>query len=79
MHMFRDSPVFFSNDLPDVNIISIGGCHIREADSKREQTLAFSMGIGVAYLQEGVKAGVPVDTFAPRFTFCAFGGSMEFS
>ncbi len=78
MRMFRDSLVFFSKHLPNVNITSIGGYHIREAGATREQDLAFSMSIGAAYLQEGVNAGLPIDSFAPRFSFNAFGGSMEF-
>jgi len=78
MRMFRDSLVFFSKHLPNVNITSLGGYHIREAGATREQDLAFSMAIGAAYLQEGVNAGLPVDTFAPRFSFNAFGGSMDF-
>jgi methylmalonyl-CoA mutase N-terminal domain/subunit len=78
MRMFRDSLVFFSEHLPNVNITSIGGYHIREAGATREQDLAFSLAIGAAYLQEGVNAGLAVDGFAPRFTFNAFGGSMEF-
>ena len=78
MRMFRDSLVFFSKHLPNVNITSMGGYHIREAGATREQDLAFSMAIGTAYLQEGVNAGLPVDSFAPRFSFNAFGGSMEF-
>lgn len=78
MRMFRDSLVFFTKHLPNVNITSIGGYHIREAGATREQDLSFSMAIGAAYLQEGVNAGLPVDSFAPRFSFNAFGGSMEF-
>jgi len=78
MRMFRDSLVFFSKHLPNVNITSIGGYHIREAGATREQDLAFSMAIGAAYLREGVNAGLAVDAFAPRFSFNAFGGSMEF-
>jgi methylmalonyl-CoA mutase N-terminal domain/subunit len=78
MRMFRDSLVFISKHLPNVNITSIGGYHIREAGATREQDLAFSLAIGAAYLQEGVNAGLAVDAFAPRFTFNAFGGSMEF-
>jgi len=78
MRMFRDSLVFFTKHLPNVNITSIGGYHIREAGASREHDLAFSMAIGEAYLQEGVNAGLPVDSFAPRFSFNAFGGSMEF-
>ncbi|MGB9699342.1 MAG: methylmalonyl-CoA mutase family protein, partial [Thermodesulfobacteriota bacterium] len=78
MRMFRDSLVFFTKYLPNVNVTSIGGYHIREAGATREQDLAFSMAIGAAYLQEGINAGLPIDSFAPRFTFNAFGGSMEF-
>ena len=36
------------------------------------------MAIGIAYLQTGVDAGLDIDDFAPKFTFNAFGGSMEF-
>ena len=78
IRMFRDSLVFFAQHLPNVNITSIGGFHIREAGATREQDLGFSMAIGAAYLQEGVNAGLPVDSFAPRFSFNAFGGSMDF-
>jgi len=78
MRMFRDSLVFFAEHLPNVNITSMGGFHVREAGATREQDLAISMAIGTAYLQEGVKAGLDVDDFAPRFSFNAFGGSMEF-
>lgn len=78
MRLFRDILVFFTKYVPNMNIVSMGGFHIREAGATREQDLAFSMAIGAAYLQEGVNAGLPVDEFAPRFSFNAFGGSMEF-
>jgi len=78
LRMFRDSLVFFTKHAPNVNITSMGGYHIREAGATREQDLAFSMAIGAAYLQEGVNGGLNVDEFAQRFTFNAFGGSMEF-
>jgi methylmalonyl-CoA mutase N-terminal domain/subunit len=78
MRMFRDSLVFFAKHLPNVNITSMGGFHIREAGATREQDLAYSMAIGAAYLQVGMNAGLDVDDFAPRFSFNAFGGSMEF-
>ncbi|RJQ28281.1 MAG: methylmalonyl-CoA mutase [Peptococcaceae bacterium] len=78
MRMMRDSIIFFTKNLPKVNITSIGGYHIREAGASRVQDLAFSMAIAIAYLQEGVNAGLEIDSFAPKFTFNAFGGSMEF-
>ena len=48
MRMFRDSLVFFAKNLPNVNITSMGGFHIREAGATREQDLAFSFAIGSA-------------------------------
>jgi len=77
MRMFRDSLVFFTKNLPGMNVTSIGGYHIREAGATREQDLAFSMAIGMEYLKCGVDAGLNIDDFAPKFTFNAFGGSME--
>lgn len=77
MRLFRDSLVYCVKNLPNFNITSIGGYHMREAGATREQDLAFSMAIGSTYLQAGVDAGLDVDSFAPRFTFNAFGGSME--
>jgi methylmalonyl-CoA mutase N-terminal domain/subunit len=78
MRMIRDSIVFFTKHLPNVNILSFGGYHIREAGATREQDLAFSMSIGTAYVQEGLNTGLDVDSFAPRFTYNSPGGSMEF-
>ena len=77
MRMFRDSVVFFTKHLPGINITSIGGYHIREGGATREQEMAFSLAIGIAYLQEGVNAGVDIDDFAPKFTFNGSGGSLE--
>jgi methylmalonyl-CoA mutase N-terminal domain/subunit len=78
MRMFRDSLVFITENLPGVNITSIGGAHIREAGGTRKQDLGWSMAIGIAYLQEGVNAGLDIDAFVPQFTFNAFGGGIEF-
>jgi methylmalonyl-CoA mutase N-terminal domain/subunit len=78
IRLFRDTLVFMNEHMPNVNITSMGGYHIREAGATREQDLAYSMAIAIAYLQAGVDAGLAVDSFAPRFTFNAFGGSMEF-
>ncbi len=76
MRMFRDSALFFTKHAPKMNVTSIGGFHIREAGATAEQDLAFSMAIGIAYLKEGINAGLDIDDFAPKFTFNAFGGSM---
>ena len=77
LRLFRDTLVYCNEHLPNFNLTSIGGYHMREAGGTREQDLAFSMAIGVAYLETGVAAGLDIDSFAPKFTFNAFGGSME--
>ncbi len=78
LRLFRDTCVFCTRHLPNLNINSMGGYHIREAGATQVQDLAFSMANAAAYLQAGIDGGLEVDQFAPRFTFNAFGGSMEF-
>jgi methylmalonyl-CoA mutase N-terminal domain/subunit len=77
MRLFRDTLAFCRSQLTAMNVNSIGGYHIREAGATRVQDLAFSMANGIAYLETGVDAGLEVDDFAAKFTFNAFGGSME--
>ena len=77
MRMFRDSVVFLTNNVPNMNIVSISSYHIREAGATPEQDLAFCLSDGIAYLQTGVDAGLDIDQFAPRCPFHAFGGSMD--
>ncbi|HDM76556.1 MAG TPA: methylmalonyl-CoA mutase [Deltaproteobacteria bacterium] len=78
LRLFRDTLVFCTKHMPNFNITSIGGYHMREAGATREQDLAYSMAIGAAYLQTGIDAGLDIDSYAPHFSFNAFGGSMEF-
>ena len=77
MRLFRDTCVFCTRYMPALNINSIGGYHIREAGATRIQDLAFSLANGIAYIQAGLEGGLSIDEFAPKFTFNAFGGSME--
>lgn len=77
MRLFRDTCVFCTRHMKSLNINSIGGYHMREAGASRAQDLAFSLANGMAYVRAGLEGGLKVDEFAPRFTFNAFGGSME--
>jgi methylmalonyl-CoA mutase N-terminal domain/subunit len=77
MRLFRDTCVFCCKHMPELNINSIGGYHMREAGATRAQDLAFSMANGIAYIKAGLEGGLAIDEFAPAFTFNAFGGSME--
>ncbi len=50
--------------------LAVSGYHIREAGSSAAQEIAFTFANAVAYLDEAVARGVPVDAVAPSlFTF----------
>ncbi len=78
MRMFRDSAVFFTRYCPNINITSIGGEHIRGAGGTWVHELAYNLCFLISYLQEGVNAGLDIDSFAHHVTVNNFGGSMDF-
>jgi len=55
--------------MPKWNTISVSGYHIREAGSTAAQELAFTLADGFAYVEAAMKAGMDVDSFAPRLSF----------
>src|SRR5207244_5127510 len=61
--------VFAAREMPRWNPVSISGYHIREAGSTAIQELAFTLADGMAYVEATIKAGMPVDDFAPRLSF----------
>ena len=64
-----DMMKFCTAEMPRWNTISISGYHIREAGSTAVQELAFTLADGFAYVEAAMKAGMDVDTFAPRLSF----------
>jgi methylmalonyl-CoA mutase N-terminal domain/subunit len=64
-----DMMKFCTEEMPRWNTISISGYHIREAGSTAVQELAFTLADGFAYVEAAVKAGMDVDSFAPRLSF----------
>src|SRR5919197_1161244 len=69
MRIVRDTIVFCSRHMPRYNPINISGYHISEAGATAVQEAGFTIANGIAYVDEVVKAGVPVDSFAPRLAF----------
>jgi methylmalonyl-CoA mutase N-terminal domain/subunit len=64
-----DTITFCARHLPRFNPISISGYHIASAGANPVQELAFTLANGLTYVEEGVKAGLSVDEFAPRLSF----------
>ncbi len=77
MRIITDILLYCSENVPKWNTISISGYHIREAGSTALQELAFTLANGYTYVDYGIKAGLPVDTFAPRLSFF-FNSHLDF-
>jgi methylmalonyl-CoA mutase N-terminal domain/subunit len=69
LRLITDMIEFCRREVPQWNTISISGYHIREAGANAAQELAFTLADGFAYVEAGVRAGMAIDDFAPRFSF----------
>jgi len=77
LRMIRDMMTYSTKNMPKWNYISISGYHIREAGASALQELAFTLADGFYYVDMGIKAGLNVDSFAPRLSFF-FNSSINF-
>ena len=69
MRIVTDMFAWAAQELPQWNTISISGYHIREAGSTAVQEVAFTLANAIAYIEAGIAARLPVDSFAPRLSF----------
>lgn len=69
MRLITDIFAYCSKEVPQWNTISISGYHIREAGSTAAQEVGFTLADGIAYVEAAIKAGLDVDSFAPRLSF----------
>ena len=69
MRIVSDIFAYTSQHMPKFNSISISGYHMHEAGAPADLELAYTLADGVEYLRAGIKAGLKVDDFAPRFSF----------
>jgi methylmalonyl-CoA mutase N-terminal domain/subunit len=69
MRIVTDTFAWCREALPKWNTISISGYHIREAGSTAVQEVAFTLADGIAYVEAALRAGLPIDEFAPQLSF----------
>lgn len=69
MRLTIDVIKFCTTRMPAFNPISISGYHIASAGATPLQELAFTLANGFTYVEEGIRAGLHVDSFAPRLSF----------
>ena len=77
MKLITDMLTYCTEKVPLYNTISVSGYHIREAGSTAVQELAFTLADGFTYLEHGIRAGLDVDSFAPRISFF-FNSHLDF-
>ena len=70
MRIISDIFEYTSQKMPKFNSISISGYHIQEAGATADLELAYTLADGGEYLRAGIAAGLDIDAFAPRLSFC---------
>jgi len=69
MRLITDVFDYCRHHVPNWNVISISGYHIREAGANAVQELAFTFANAAAYVQAAVDTGLSVDSFANQISF----------
>jgi methylmalonyl-CoA mutase len=69
MRIVADIFAYTSKAMPKFNCISVSGYHMHEAGAPADLEIGYTLADGVEYVRAGVKAGIPIDTFAPRISF----------
>ncbi len=69
MRIVADIFSYCARHMPKFNSISISGYHMHEAGAPAHLELAYTLADGLEYLRAGIKAGIPIDDFAPRLSF----------
>jgi len=69
LRLITDIFEYCSKAVPLWNTINVGGYHLREAGCSAVQEIAFSFSNAIAYIDAGLKAGLDIDSFAPRISW----------
>ncbi len=69
MKVIADIFEYTSKHMPKFNSISISGYHMQEAGATADIELAYTLADGLEYVRTGIKAGMDIDSFAPRLSF----------
>ena len=69
MKIVADIFEYTSKYMSKFNSISISGYHMQEAGATADIELAYTLADGLEYLRTGIKAGLDIDSFAPRLSF----------
>ena len=69
LRLVADVIEYSARHLPKFNPISVCGYHMRQAGCDAVQEIAYTLANASAYVQAVADRGIPVDEFAPRFSY----------
>jgi methylmalonyl-CoA mutase len=69
MKIIGDIFRYCAENMPKFNCISISGYHMQEAGAGADLELGYTLADGLEYIRTGIRAGLDIDTFAPRLSF----------
>jgi methylmalonyl-CoA mutase len=69
LRIVGDIFAYSAKHMPKFNSISVSGYHMQEAGAPADLELAYTLADGIEYVRTGVRAGLDVDSFAPRMSF----------
>jgi methylmalonyl-CoA mutase len=69
MRIVGDIFRYCAESMPRFNCISISGYHMQEAGATADIELGYTLADGLEYVRTGIRAGLDIDSFAPRLSF----------
>ena len=69
MRLITDVFQYCRDEVPNWNVISVSGYHIREAGSTAVQEVAFTLANAIAYIEAALRVGMEIDEFAGQISF----------
>jgi len=69
MRIVADIFRYCAESMPRFNSISVSGYHMQEAGATADLELGYTLADGLEYVRTGIRAGLDIDSFAPRLSF----------
>ncbi len=79
IRLIGDTIEYCIKQVPKFNSVSVSGTHICECGATPVQGVAYPFLTGIAYIQEVLKRGYPIDEIAPLLSFHLIAGGVQFN
>jgi methylmalonyl-CoA mutase N-terminal domain/subunit len=79
IRLIGDTIEYCIKHVPKFNSVSVSGTHICECGATPAQGVAYPFLTGIAYIQEVLKRGYPIDDIAPLLSFHLIAGGVQFN